>query len=128
MIESLHGPRPTDFSLGRHYDSLVAAVIGECSSDQKAMEQLICNYKGHTKTLAGQIQKTQAVAKPLTKSENKPEDSVVQNKGQKPLEDSTLQQQTINLSGLPPRPTDSVLRRHYDTMVNAEINSLLDHK
>lgn len=47
MIESLAPPRPTDSVLCRHYDSVIAAEIGLCLSDKKAMEQLIHDYENN---------------------------------------------------------------------------------
>jgi hypothetical protein len=111
MIESLTPPRPTDSSLSRHYDSLIAAEIEQCMNDKGAIERLICKYEAHKKALAKQIQ---------------------QHKNPKPPKDSMLSQQTNTnasaKSNMPLPPTDSVLRRHYDTMINTEINNLLSHK
>ena len=130
MIESLNGPRPTDSSLSRHYDSLITTEIAQCSSDQNAIGRLICHYEAHKKALAQQVQKANAVAKPLPKAEKKSEDTVVQQEKSKLSEDSTLKQQTKTSVGsdMPLPPTDSVLRRHYDTMINNELNNLLDRK
>ena len=130
MIESLNGPRPTDSSLSRHYDSLITTEIAQCSSDQNAIGRLICHYEAHKKALAQQIQKANAVAKPLPKAEKKREDTVVQQEKPKLSEDSMLKQQTKTSAGsdMPLPPTDSVLRRHYDTMINNELNNLLDRK
>jgi hypothetical protein len=130
MIESLNGPRPTDSSLSRHYDSLITTEIAQCLSDQNAIGRLICHYEAHKKALAQQVQKANAVAKPLPKAEKKSEDTAVQQEKSKLSEDSTLKQQTKTSAGsdMPLRPTDSVLRRHYDTMINNELNNLLDRK
>jgi len=111
MIESINPPRPTEFSLSRHYDAMISAEIEQCVSDQGAVERFICKYKDHKKTLAEQIQ---------------------QHENPKLPKDSVLSQQTktnaSTKSNMPPPPTDSVLRRHYDTMINTEINNLLSHK
>ncbi len=130
MIESLNGPRPTDSSLRRHYDSLITTEITQCLSDQNAIGQLICHYEAHKKALAQQVQKANAVVKPLPKAEIRSEDTVVQQEKSKLSEESTLKQQTKTSVGsdMPLPPTDSVLRRHYDTMINNELNNLLDRK
>jgi len=128
MIESLKGPRPTDSSLSRHYDSLITTEIAQCLSDQNAIRLLICHYEAYKNALTQQVQKANAVAKPLPEAEKKSEGTVVQQEKPKFSEDSTLKQQTKTSAGsdLPLRPTDSVLRRHYDTMINNELNNLLD--
>ena len=128
MIESLNGPRPTDSSLSRHYDSLITTEIAQCLSDQNAIRLLICHYEAYKNALTQQVQKANAVAKQLPKAEKKSEGTVVQQEKPKFSEDSTLKQQTNTSAGsdMPLRPTDSVLRRHYDTMINNELNNLLD--
>ncbi|MDD5267623.1 MAG: hypothetical protein PHO08_10905 [Methylococcales bacterium] len=130
MIESLNGPRPTDSSLRRHYDSLITTEIAQCSSDKNAFGRLICHYEAYKKALAQQVQKASAVAKPLPKAEKKSDGTEFQQEKPKLSEDSTLKQQTKTSAGsdMPLPPTDSVLRRHYDTMINNELNSLLDRK
>ena len=130
MIESLNGPRSTDSSLRRHYDSLITTEIAQCLSDQNAIGQLICHYEAHKKALAQQVQKANAVVKPFPKAAIRSEDTVVQQEKSKLSEDSTLKQQTKTSVGsdMPLPPTDSVLRRHYDTMINNELNNLLDRK
>jgi len=131
MIESLKTPHPTDASLGRHYDSIITAEMEQCLSEQGAIEQLICDYENHKRTLAQQIQEPKTIAEPLFKAEITREDSVAAQENPKLPEDSMLRRHFItNLyaiveSNMPPCPTDSVLRRHYDTMVNAEVKKLL---
>lgn len=110
MIESLSLPRPTDSSLSRHYDSLITAEIEHCVSDKGALERLICNYEGHQKTSAQQIPKPKTPAKPSLKAEISPKDRVVQH-------ENAIAESTLSL-----RPTDSALRRHYDTMINTQAN------
>lgn len=100
MIESLK-PRPTDSTLSRHYDSLINAEVDHCVNDKDALERLIAQYEGHPETFAQVIEapKTEASAK-IVKS----------------AKTSTAKPE------LSPRPTDSTLGRHYDTMINAETN------
>lgn len=131
MIESIKPPRPTDSSLSRHYDTMILAEIEQCSSDQGAIERLICNYEDHKKTLAQQIQEPKTIAEPLLKAEISREDSATQHEYPKLPEDSMLRRHAITHLyamvefNMPPRPTDSVLRRHYDTMIKTEVNKLL---
>ncbi len=47
MIETLAPTRPTDSVLCRHYDAMIAAKIGQCLNDGKAMEQLISDYENN---------------------------------------------------------------------------------
>jgi hypothetical protein len=134
MIESLKPPRPTEFSLSRHYEAMISSEIEQCVSDQGAVERLSCKYEAHKKTLAQHPPQPTTLAEPLLKAKISPEDTVVQLENTKQSEDSTLSQHTnTNLnasaeSNMPLPPTDSVLRRHYDTMINTEINKLLNHK
>jgi hypothetical protein len=101
MSESLKHPRPTDSSLSRHYDSLINAEIEQCVNDKGALERLICNYESHKKTLAQQIQSSKTLAEPLLKTKTSP----------------TIAEPNLSL-----RPTDSALRRHYDTMISTQTN------
>ena len=92
MIEAINGSRPADSSLSRHYDSLINAHLDNCLNDKTAMDQLVCIYEGLKKTVVqAQTKPVTATAKPATKAK------VVQ---------------SDNL------PTDSTLRRHYETMLN----------
>jgi hypothetical protein len=131
IIESLKPLRPTDSSLSRHYDTMIIAEIEQCVSDKGAIERLICNYEGYKKTLAQHIQESKTIAEPLLKAEISREDSIALYEYLKLPEDSMLRRHAItNLyaifeSKMPPRPTDSVLRRHYDTMIKTEVNKLL---
>lgn len=96
MIESLSPPRPTESSLRRHYDSLIAAELEQCIIDKGATERLICNYEANKKTLATQ-QPPQAktVAEPSLKAEISNADPVAQNENPKLPEDSVLRRHTI---------------------------------
>lgn len=131
MIESLKPPRPTDSNLCRHYDTMLIAEIGQCLSNDAAMQRLICNYEDHKKTLAQQIQEPKAIAEPLIKAGISHEDSVAPPEKPKLPEDSMLRRHTITQlyalveSNRSLRPTDSVLRRHYDTMIDNEVKEFL---
>ena len=104
LIESLNPAHPTDSTLSRHYDALINAEIEQCVSDKGAIERLICNVEAHKKAL------TQPVKTPI---------------------EPMLEQIVINTAAeesIPLPPTDSTLRRHYDTMIDNELNSLLEGK
>ncbi|UOA09267.1 hypothetical protein [Methylobacter sp. S3L5C] len=108
MIESLK-PRPTDSALSRHYDSLINAEVEQCVNDQNSLEQLIAQYEGHPETFAQAIEAPKTLAEPVLKTK-------VSAKKVKKAKASAAK------PGLSPRPTDSTLSRHYDTMINAEAN------
>jgi hypothetical protein len=98
MIEAINGSRPADSSLSRHYDSLINAQLDNCLNDKTAMDQLVCIYEGLKKTVVqAQTKPVTATAKPVTKAKDEPKANLVQ---------------SDNL------PTDSTLRRHYETMLN----------
>ena len=98
MIESINGPRPADSSLSRHYDSSINAQLDNCLNNKAAMNQLICNYEHIQKTvIQAQTKPVTVTAKPTTKGKAAPKAKVIQS-------DSI--------------PTDSTLRRHYETMLN----------
>jgi hypothetical protein len=118
MIESINSPRPTDSCLSRHYDSLIIAEIEQCVCDKGAIEQLIYNYEGHKKTSVRQVQKPKILAEPLLKAEINPEDTVVQPEGS--VSSQNTDTNASAESNIPLPPTDSVLRRHYDTMINTK--------
>ena len=122
LIESLNPARPTDSSLSRHYDALINAEIEQCSSDKGAIERLIVTVEAHKKALA---QSVKAPIEPLVKAKVSVKQTAVQTKA------PVLKQQTINAAAeanIPLPPTDSTLRRHYDTMIDYELNSLLEGK
>jgi len=117
MIESVKHPRPTDSALSRHYDSLINAEIEQCVSDQGALEQLIGSYEEHKKALTQQSQAPKTLTKPSLKTKTSP-------KKVKPAKEPTVSKQTDTIAepNLSLRPTDSALRRHYDTMISTQAN------
>jgi hypothetical protein len=127
MIESLKFPHPTDSVLSRHYDAMIIAEMGQCLSDEAAMERLVCNYEEHKKTLAQHNQIPEAVPEPWIEPIKA---GINQQKPRLP-EDSMLRRHYLTHlralveSRMPPRPTDFTLRRHYDSMIENEVNNLL---
>ena len=111
LIESLNPARPTDSSLSRHYDALINAEIEQCISDKGAIERLVVTVEAHKK----------ALAQPVVNSDIIVKETVVQ------AETSVLEGTAAEANSLIP-PTDSTLRRHYDTMIDYELNSLLEGK
>ena len=111
LIESLNPARPTDSSLSRHYDALINAEIEQCISDKGAIERLIVTVEAHKKALAQPVVNSKIIVK----------ETVVQ------AETSVLEETTAE-ANRPLPPTDSTLRRHYDTMIDYELNSLLEGK
>jgi hypothetical protein len=113
MIEFLNPPRPADSTLSRHYDALIKGEIEQCIRDKGAIERIFNTVEGHKKTLAQPVQATKTPIEPLINAAINPEQPAI-NDGAK--------------ADIPLPPTDSVLRRHYDTLINNEINSLLEGK
>ena len=118
LIESLNPARPTDSSLSRHYDALINAEIEQCTSDKGAIERLIVTVEAHKKALP---QPVTAPIETVVNAEISVEEIIVQ--AEAPVLEATA---TEANSPLP--PTDSTLRRHYDTMIDNELNSLLEGK
>lgn len=97
LIEDINGSRPADSSLSRHYDSLVNAQLDNCLSDKTAMDQLVCTYEGLKKTVVQAKPVAPAAAQPAAKAKASPKAIAVKSE---------------NL------PTDSTLRRHYESMLS----------
>jgi hypothetical protein len=131
MIESLYLPRPTEFNLCRHYDSMLTAEIEQCLSDEAAMERLISKYEGHKKTLTQQKPALNVITEPLTNAVVSGQDSDAKTEKLLLPEDSMLRRHMMTHlyalveANMPIRPTDSVLLRHYNTMIENEVNKYL---
>ena len=122
LIESINPARPTDSSLSRHYYALINDEIEQCISDKGAIERLIVTVEAHKKALP---QSVTAPIKPVVKAKVSAKQTTVQ------AEAPVLEQPAINTevkANIPLPPTDSTLRRHYDTMIDYELNSLLEGK
>ena len=118
LIESINPARPTDSSLSRHYDALINAEIEQCISDKGAIERLVVTVEAHKKALP---QPVTAPIEPVVNAEISVEEIVVQ------AEVPVLEEVAVEVNS-PLPPTDSTLRRHYDTMIDYELNSLLEGK
>ncbi len=111
--------RPTDSMLRRHYDSLMASLQGTTSKPAPApiqpIEPVIIT---ESKAEVGAA----AVNRESVKKEGLPQDSMLRRHYLATLR-YTLE------SGLPPRPTDSILVRHFDNWTNhfieTEVNKRL---
>jgi len=109
MLTSLSPSRPTDSALSRHYDTQITTDIAHCLHNEAAMEQLVADYADMQRTparpvaepqIAIAVEESQAVIEPSVQIETASE-SVVAN--------------------MPSPPTDSTLRRHYDTMLKNQV-------
>jgi len=122
LIESLNPTRPTDSSLSRHYDALINAEIEQCINNKGAIERLIVTVEAYKKALTQQVK---TPIEPVVNAKISVEETVIQAK------EPVLEQVVINAAAeesIPLPPTDSTLRRHYDTMIDYELNSLLEDK
>lgn len=138
LIVSLTEPMPTDSTLHRHYDTRIANELEKCLQDEKQAQQLIQNFAGLKASFPGQkVQRQPSIdAKPQINpavhaapveytapaAEKKkkiscpiPQDSMLKRHFLNHLR-STIESQHS------PRPSECVLRRHYDTMIDAELD------
>jgi len=119
MIEVIYAPYPTDSALKRHYDTMIAAKIEDCLNDNAKMAQLIFDYEIIKITPANV-----AISTKYQQQEASSENKVT-------LPESTQRRhylanvRSIIESHHLPRPTDSTLKRHYDTMIEMEIEQYL---
>ena len=116
IIETIKGPRPTDSIQSRHYDALVNSLITKALTDKLALDNLHKSYESLPKTLA------QAAFKPTPHIQ----ETVVQVEESTITHTAAVKTQTESVISLP--PTDSILRRHYDTLINNELNRLLEEQ
>ena len=116
FIESIKGPRPSDSIQSRHYDALVYSQITQALTDKVALENIYKGYESLNKTVA------QALIKPTSNIQE-----IAVEIEEPPVTPTThLKTETKSVISLP--PTDSILRRHYDTIINNELNRLLVEK
>lgn len=136
MITELNQTYPTDSMLRRHYHAHIATQLDQCLNSEQAMQQLICCYEDHKKTLVRPVQKPQAIitSSPDSKTACEavtPVTTTTPCKVAKIPEDSMLRRHYLTklytqvADRLPARPTDSALRRHYDTMLENEVKKYL---
>ena len=110
---------PTDSMLHRHYDTHIASKMEQYLNDEEATKHLIACYENYKKNLAFPAQKPKISANVADYKHSKiPEDSMLRRHFL-----ANLYAQIAN--NLPARPTDSCLRRHYDTMLEHEVKKQL---
>jgi hypothetical protein len=144
MMNSLNPSRPTELALSRHYDTQINANIERCLNNKMAMDQLIADYADYKKTLirpvtesqpiAVTVEKPQTIIEPSVQVETVTQSSAVlpQHKVSKVPKDSMLRRHYLtNLysqvaANMSPRPTDATLCRHYDAMLEHEVNNQLN--
>lgn len=124
MIEALVPPRPTESVLRRHHDAMLVVKIDQCLSNKKAMAQLIENHENNNSianiesSVKPQIHETEASPE---NNSSLPQDSI--------LRRHYLAHLCSMIESLaPPRPTDSVLCRHHDTIMIARLELCLNNK
>lgn len=101
-IETLYGEAPSDSILSRHHTNHINSVIVESLTNKEFLDLLTGQYES-LKT------NPTATASPA-------------------LETSTpAATETVSATEIRDIPTDSILKRHYDTMINNELNSLLEN-
>ncbi len=117
IVETLKGPRPSDSIQSRHYDALINNLVTQALTDKIVLENLHNSYENLPKTLV------QADIKPTANIQ----ESIIKVQVEETPVTTQIAQSEINTdSFIPVPPTDSILRRHYDTLINNEINRLLE--
>jgi hypothetical protein len=117
IVETLKGPRPSDSIQSRHYDALINNLVTQALTDKIVLENLYNSYENLPKTLV------QADIKPTANIQ----ESIIKVQVEETPVTAQIAQSEINTdSFIPAPPTDSILRRHYDTLINNEINRLLE--
>ncbi len=106
IIETIKGPRPSDSIQNRHYDALIKSIITQALTDKSALENLYKNYGSIPKTIL------QVIIKPTTQVQ----ETIVQAEESPVTEVTSVNTQTEPVISIP--PTDSILRRHYDSLIN----------
>ncbi len=132
MIETLHGPRPTDSALKRHYDSMIAFELEDCLCCNKTLEKLECCYKEARQQEAAKAKP--AAAKVETVVSKTPEPAAVKPGGKVSIipEDSMLRRHHLTHVRFQiedekgPRPSDFNLKRHYEQMIDSELETYIE--
>lgn len=109
MLMQTTFPRPTDSMLSRHYDEMIDARAEDCLADEAKMACLTEEYEACQ--MAEILPETE---KAIKVSLVVPQDSILKRHFL-----SKLKSDIESTKGV--RPTDSMLARHYDAIVNAEM-------
>ncbi|WP_340124578.1 hypothetical protein [Methylobacter svalbardensis] len=121
MIETLAPLRPTESVLCRHYDTMIVARLDECLSNKNAMEQLIYDYEKNKSIVNIESTVRPKIKETVESNSSLPQDSI--------LRRHYLAYLCTMIETLAPlRPTESVLCRHYDTMIVARLDECLSNK
>lgn len=114
MVIATTFPQPTDSVLSRHYDEMIDAKAEDCLADETKMARLVAEYGAYLNL------------------EFSPETSPTEDNSTKAFdEEHMLKRHYLNHARLMvvattfPRPTDSVLSRHYDEMIDAKAEECL---
>ncbi len=124
IIESLHTSKPSDNTLRRHHETLLANELDSCLDDEAYLQKILNKYEAFKKTSTEKI---------LKKAQNFIEIGVKDIQAIKLSipEDATLRrhfichQRALIESSKQPKPTDSTLLRHYQAMIDAELEERL---
>lgn len=116
MLEATTFPRPTDSALSRHYDEMIEAKAEACLEDEAKMARLIADYEA--------CQNTDAAALDVSEiTEMSAEDFA----DEPMLKRHYLHNIRLMLAATTfPHPTDSVLSRHYEEMIDAKAEACLE--
>ncbi|WP_125468801.1 hypothetical protein [Methylomagnum ishizawai] len=134
MAQTVAGPRPGDSVLIRHYGQLVQSRIDACLRDEASLLKLRADYAARIAALA--VAAPPAPVAPTATAVETPtpvETPAAAQAPRPPLipQDSVLRRHFLHhvlhmlKSVAPPRPTDSVLIRHYEQCLDSEFNACL---
>ena len=149
MLLALKQPRPSELSLSRHFDALIASELDDCLHNAVAVDCLVARYDLHRKNAVQHTSTVKAVVEFVVEPVVELTAVVTESASESPMmttqvpvtiaqpktsilpEDSTLRRHALTQlyatveACLPPRPTDYTLRRHYEGLFNAELEKLL---
>ena len=126
MLELIYPPYPTDSALKRHYQTMITAKIEDCLNDKHKMVGVIFNYEA----VKAVLKKKLAIVKLIEDVKPKQQEHPQSDRAIIP-EDSVQRRhyltnaRSIIESNHTPSPTDSTLKRHYNTLIDTEVEQYL---
>jgi hypothetical protein len=113
MLIATTFPEPTDSMLNRHYDEMIDAKAEDCLTDENKMQRLVAEFEALQESPAPLAEKTSVEVfdeEPILKRHHLHNIRVM-------LMETTF-----------PEPTDSMLSRHYDEMIDAKAEECLENE
>ena len=126
MLEVIYTGCPTESALKRHHETFIEAKIEDCLNDKDKLAQLVLNYEIIKTTL----KQEPLIVETVAEIKHQPQETASCHKETLPEEGVQRRHYLTNLrsiieSNYASCPTDSALKRHYEAMINAEIETYL---